>query len=104
VFAFPSVYEGFGLTPLEAMAAGIPVVACGAGAVPEVLADAARLVAVGDADGLAEALTAVIEDPSLAADLVQRGHRRVAAFSWECCAAGLVDIYRAAVAAAGARS
>ena len=58
VFAYPSKYEGFGLPPLEAMAAGTPVVATTAGALPEVVGDAARLVPPGDADALAGALQA----------------------------------------------
>ena len=62
VFAYPSRYEGFGLPPLEAMAAGTPVVATRAGALPEVLGDGARFVAPGDVDDLAAALTLVLDD------------------------------------------
>ena len=64
VVAYPSVYEGFGFVPLEAMAAGVPVVTTRAGAIPEVVGDAAELVDVGDVDGLAGALApAVGEEP-----------------------------------------
>src|SRR6202044_1261327 len=60
VLAFPSLYEGFGFPPLEAMAAGVPVVATRAGSLPEVLGDGAFMVDVGDHDGLAEALEQVL--------------------------------------------
>src|SRR5581483_7384968 len=70
VFAFPSVYEGFGLPPLEAMRAGVPVVATAAGSLPEVLDDAALLVPAGDADALAEALAEAVVDDVARARLI----------------------------------
>src|SRR5204863_4882087 len=95
VLAFPSVYEGFGLPPLEAMASGVPVVATRAGAVPEVVGDAAHLVDVGDADGLAEALAAVLDlDDAGRAAVVARGRARAGMFSWGRCADGLTALYR----------
>ena len=97
-FAYPSLYEGFGLPPLEAMVAGVPVVATRAGALPEVLGDAACLVPAGDRDALAQALGLVLEDEVVRAGLVDRGHRRAKDFSWESCAAGLAGIYRDAAA------
>jgi glycosyltransferase involved in cell wall biosynthesis len=99
VFAFPSVYEGFGLPPLEAMAQGVPAVVTAAGAVPEVCGDAALIVPVGDEAALADALAAVIDDAACAAALVDRGRVRAASFTWERCADGLVDLYRDAVSA-----
>jgi glycosyltransferase involved in cell wall biosynthesis len=98
VLAFPSVYEGFGFPPLEAMAEGVPVVATAAGAVPEVVGDAAALVPVGDADALAAALLRVLDDDGERDRLVDAGRRRVALFTWERCASGLVEVYRDAVA------
>ncbi len=98
VLAYPSIYEGFGLPPLEAMSAGVPVVATTAGALPEILGDGAEMVAVGDADALAGALAGVLDDGEVRAQLVKRGRRRAAQFSWEACAAGLAGLYRSAVA------
>jgi glycosyltransferase involved in cell wall biosynthesis len=98
VFAYPSRYEGFGLPPLEAMAAGVPVVATDTGAVPEVVGDAALLVAVGDEDGLAAALSDVLDHPEVAASLVARGKAQAAPYTWAACAAGLVALYEEAIA------
>jgi len=94
VFAFPSRYEGFGLPPLEAMAAGVPVVATAAGAVPEVVGDAAVLVPVGDVDALAGALAELVGDRERAGEMRRRGRERVAAFSWDRTVDGLVRLYR----------
>lgn len=100
VLAYPSLYEGFGLPPLQAMAAGVPVVATRAGALPEVLGDGAHLVAPGDADALAEGLALVLTDAEVRAALVGRGARRAAGYTWEACAAGLAGVYRRARAEA----
>jgi glycosyltransferase involved in cell wall biosynthesis len=101
VFAYPSRYEGFGLPPLEAMAAGVPVVATRAGAVPEVVGAAALLVDAGDTDALAGAiLRALGASQSEREALVQAGHRRVAEFSWTRCGEGLESLYRDAMACA----
>jgi len=92
--AYPSRYEGFGLPPLEAMAAGAPVVATAVGAVPEVVGDAALLVPPADAGALAEALRSVLLDGERADDLRRRGHARVKVFDWGRTVDGLVDLYR----------
>jgi glycosyltransferase involved in cell wall biosynthesis len=91
--AYPSVYEGFGFPPLEAMAAGVPVVATSAGALPEVLGDAAELVPPGDFEAMAAALARVIDDEALRARLVQAGRVRVSSFSWESAATSMIDLY-----------
>ncbi|CAN5240215.1 glycosyltransferase family 1 protein [soil metagenome] len=93
VFAYPSRYDGFGLPPLEAMAAGVPVVTTTAGALPETVGDAAVLVAPGDSDALAGALSRVLADEGLRTVLVERGRARARGFSWEACADGLVAVY-----------
>jgi glycosyltransferase involved in cell wall biosynthesis len=97
VLAYPSRYEGFGFPPLEAMAAGVPVVATSVGAIPEVAGDGALLVPSGDTAALADALAGLLGDESRRAALVERGHARAAQFTWSSCAAGLTDLYRAAV-------
>jgi glycosyltransferase involved in cell wall biosynthesis len=99
VVAYPSRYEGFGLVPLDAMSVGTPVVACAAGAVPEVVGDAARLVPVGDGDGLADALAAVLTDGTTAPRLAAAGLDRVTQFDWDRTTAGLVGLYGRAAAA-----
>ena len=96
-FAYPSVYEGFGLPPLEAMSAGIPVVVTAAGAVPEVVGDAARIVPVGDPAALAGALAEVLTDDDAAQRLVTAGRSRVQRYSWDATADGLVDLYHRAI-------
>jgi glycosyltransferase involved in cell wall biosynthesis len=94
VLAYPSIYEGFGLSPLEAMSAGTPVVASRAGALPETLGDAALLVEPADVDGLAGALDRVAHDDGLHADLTARGCRQVERYSWRRVAPRFVDLYR----------
>ena len=96
VFAYPSHYEGFGLPPLEAMAAGTAVVTTTAGALPEVVGDAAVLVPPGDSDALAGAIGSLLADDALRARLVAAGHRRRASFSWDRCTDDLVALYHRA--------
>jgi glycosyltransferase involved in cell wall biosynthesis len=93
VFAFPSLYEGFGFPVLEAMRAGCPVVTSNISSLPEVAGDAAVLVDPRDVDAISRAIWEVADDPALAAALRQRGAAQAALFSWERCARETVDVY-----------
>ena len=94
VLAYPSIYEGFGHPPLEAMQIGIPVVASNAGALPEVLDDAALLPDPSDVDAIADALKGVLVDETLRDRLITRGHERVARYTWERAGSELASLYR----------
>jgi glycosyltransferase involved in cell wall biosynthesis len=94
VLAYPSLYEGFGLPPLEAMQAGTPVVAATAGALPEVLGDAALLPDPTDVDDIANSLTQVLEDEDLRRMLIQRGAERVDSYRWDRAVPEYVAAYQ----------
>lgn len=94
---YPSFYEGFGLPPLEAMAAGTPVIASNASCLPEVLEDAAILIDPTDARGFAEALEGVLTRPELRERLVRAGRVQASKFTWEQCAERTVEAYRRAL-------
>ena len=91
----PSIYEGFGLPPLEAMALGVPVVAVRAGAIPEVVGEAAFLVGDGSPDAISAGLHSVLSDSRLSAMLRDAGPARAAAFSWETHARQVLKVYEA---------
>jgi glycosyltransferase involved in cell wall biosynthesis len=93
VLAYPSLYEGFGFPPLEAMANDVPVVAGAAGAVPEVVGDAALLVDPLDVDAIAGALACALDDGTTRARLVAAGQARVTSFSWAIAASELRALY-----------
>ncbi|MHB8573613.1 MAG: glycosyltransferase family 4 protein [Candidatus Dormibacteria bacterium] len=95
-FVVPSLDEGFGFPALEAMAAGAPVVATHAGAIPEVTGDAALLVRPGDAEALQEALRRILRDPDLRGRLSTQGRARAGLFTWAEAARGTLRVYREA--------
>lgn len=90
----PSLYEGFGLTVLEAMACGIPVIASRAGSLPEVTGDAAVLIDPYDVQGMADAKEAVLGDPELRESMRRKGLEQAKRFSWERTAAMVFEILR----------
>jgi glycosyltransferase involved in cell wall biosynthesis len=94
-FVYPSLYEGFGLPPLEAMQCGTPVITSTAASLPEVAGDAALLVEPTDVDSLAAALARVASDPGLRDDLRARGLRQARQFSWERSATTTLAVLRA---------
>jgi glycosyltransferase involved in cell wall biosynthesis len=98
VLAYPSVYEGFGFPPVQAMAEGVPVVTTSVGAIPEVVGDAAVLVGPGDSEALAGALEQVLNGGDGVLAQIERGRRRSGGFTWSACATGLVGLYRDAAA------
>lgn len=83
---FPSLVEGFGLPPLEAMACGTPVITSDAASIPEVVGDAGVMVDARDVDALAEAMDQILDDERLREDLSGRGIRRARLFSWDAVA------------------
>ena len=98
--AYPSLYEGFGLPPLEAMSVGTPVVASTAGAIPEVVGDAAVLVPPRDVPALAAALLEVTRDEGIRDRLIAAGAERSKAFSWARAGRDLAQLYRVLAGAA----
>jgi glycosyltransferase involved in cell wall biosynthesis len=93
----PALHEGFGLTPLEAMHAGVPVIAARSPGLAETCADAVRYVDPYDAEGLARELARVAAEPALRAALATRGRDRAAAFSWRASARAHIEAYTLAM-------
>jgi glycosyltransferase involved in cell wall biosynthesis len=93
VFVFPSLYEGFGLPPLEAMASGTPVVTSNVSSLPEVAGDAAMLVDPYDPHSIADGVHRVLTDEALRRDLRRKGVARARQFSWEASVRRVHDIY-----------
>ena len=91
---YPSLYEGFGLPPLEAMACGTPVITSNVSSLPEVVGDAALMVDPQDISGLAKAIGQVLTDEALREDLMERGFQRAKMFSWEKAAKETLALYR----------
>ena len=93
-FVFPSLYEGFGLPPLEAMASGTPVIASRVTSLPEVTGTAAMLVNPENVFDIARGITEVLLNAELREELISRGRRQAARFSWQRTAEEVLDVYR----------
>jgi glycosyltransferase involved in cell wall biosynthesis len=94
LFVFPSIYEGFGLPPLEAMACGLPVVTSNAASLPEVVGDAGIMRNPRDVDGFANAMYEILTDDGLREELIKKSLRRAKLFTWEKTAAETLRIYK----------
>jgi glycosyltransferase involved in cell wall biosynthesis len=97
LFVYPSLYEGFGLPPLEAMACGTPVVAASTSSLPEVVGEAGLTVDPLDVEELAEAMKRVLNDEALRQEMRERGLKRAKGFSWTKTAQETVQVYRRAM-------
>jgi glycosyltransferase involved in cell wall biosynthesis len=93
LFVYPSIFEGFGLPPLEAMACGTPVVTARGSSFPEVVGDAALTVDPLDAEALAAAIATMLSDAGLRARCAARGLERAATFSWDATARAISAVY-----------
>jgi glycosyltransferase involved in cell wall biosynthesis len=93
-FVFPTLYEGFGLPPLEAMAAGVPVVAARAGSLPEVLGEGPFWCDPIDVDSIADAVTRAVSDEEARAAAVEAGRKRAASYDWSTTAELTLEAYR----------
>jgi len=91
---YPSIYEGFGLPPLESMACGVPAICSNRSAMPEVVADGGVLLDPDDIDGFSDAMLRACEDAAWRAGIGERAIRRAQYFSWQRCARETLDVYR----------
>ncbi len=91
---FPSIYEGFGLPPLEAMAQGTPVISSSKASLPEVVGEAAIMFDPYNPDEIADAIIRIAEDRKLRDELISRGKERVKSFSWQKTARETLELYR----------
>ena len=93
-FIYPSLYEGFGIPPLEAMSMDCPVVCTDGGSVPEIVGGAGLYFDPESSDAMEHAILEVLENPATASELIARGRQQLRHYSWEKCASETLDLYR----------
>ena len=98
-FVYPSIYEGFGLPPLEAMACGVPVITSNTSSLPGVVGQAGLMVGPDDIDGMAQALNAILADPNRRQQLAAQGIEQARKFNWPDTARRTLEVYRQVAAA-----
>lgn len=94
LFVYPSIYEGFGLPPLEAMACGCPVITSNTSSLPEVVGNAAVLVDTSNIDDLVDSIYQVLANDDLKRTIVKRGLERAKCFNWRICAEETLEVYK----------
>ena len=94
VFVYPSLYEGFGLPPLEAMACGCPIITSNSSSLPEVAGDAAIMINPQNVNAFAGAIKRVLTDENLRKEMIEKGLKQAKKFSWEKCAKETLKVYR----------
>jgi len=93
-FVFPSLYEGFGIPPLEAMSHDCPVVCSNTSSIPEIVGDAGEYFDPADIDSMRAAIERVVASDSHQKLLIDKGHERLKSFSWDRCAVETLDVYK----------
>jgi len=101
IFVYPSLYEGFGLPPAEAMACGIPTIVSNRSSLPEVVGDAGVQIDPDDGRQLQKAIAKIASDKALSSDLAERGRQRSQRFTWSQAAAEMEEIFLEILAADG---
>lgn len=96
-FVYPSLYEGFGIPPLEAMALGCPVICSNTSSIPEVVGDAGEYFDPGQVEAIRASVENVLQSGERRAELISKGYRKCAGYSWDRCASETLQIYRGMV-------
>ena len=94
IFVFPSLYEGFGIPVLEAMACGCPVIASKTGALPEIAGNAAAFIDPYDIDEMSDTMHKLSTDMAFRQELIEKGYKQVKKFSWDKSAKDILELFR----------
>lgn len=92
LFVYPSLYEGFGLPTLEAMACGCPVFTSNVSSIPEVIGDAGIMIDPYNVDEMAKSMYDILKDDGMKGDMVKRGQKQIKKYSWDKCAKETLDV------------